>query len=317
MKWRLFLLVVCLAFGAMARADEIRLKDGSTIIGTIVDYENESFKVQTSYGFAMVRKDSIAQIVPSEPAKPISSAATPAPAAASASDLTSAPGAKPQAQSAVARGTRSGAAGISAASLAMPAPLMRPKPVSVAVSPAPVAPAPASVVAPAVPAPPAPSVPPAIQDSVQGTLYTNQTYSFQLYRPPGWDLMPDARKALPNAITAMGTTDETTLFVVGRETLRDSLEAHAASAERALRQIYDNYRPGATTKVTVGGVPAVEWRFSGVADGHDWSVTALTIARGTDVFTLLGMTYADSDIIQIRENVIAKMINSVAFIPAP
>jgi hypothetical protein len=151
---------------------------------------------------------------------------------------------------------------------------------------------------------------------VQGNLYTNQTYNFQLYRPPGWDLMPEARKSLPNAITAMGTTDDTTLFVVGRETLRDSLDMHAASAEKALRQIYENYRPGPSTKVNVGGVPAVQWRFRGVADGRDWSVTALTIAHGTDVFTLLGMTYADSDLIQIRENVLAKMIGSIAFTPA-
>jgi hypothetical protein len=320
MRRRLCLLGVFLAMVAVARADEIRLKDGSKIVGTIVDFENESFKVQTSYGFAMVRKDSIAQIIPSEPAKPVSSATTPAPSAASGSETTSAPSAKPQAQPAVARGTTSSAPAVSAASLAMPAPIARPKPVSApaAMPPAPVSAAPASVAAVPVAesAPPAPPAPPVIQDAVQGTLYTNQTYNFQLYRPPGWDLMPEARKSLPNAITAMGTTDETTIFVVGRETLRDSLEAHAANAVRALRQIYENYRPGVTTKVTVGGVPAVEWRFRGIADGHDWSVTALTISRGSDVFTLLGMTYADSDLIQLRENVISKMINSLVFVPA-
>ena len=129
-------------------------------------------------------------------------------------------------------------------------------------------------------------------------------------------MMPEARRAVPNAITAIGTSDETTLFVVGREALRDSLDAHAATAERALRQIYDNYRPQSLTRLTVAGLPAVEWRFRGVADGHDWSVTALTLARGNDVFTLLGMTYADSDLIQIRENVIAKMIASLQFTSA-
>jgi hypothetical protein len=148
---------------------------------------------------------------------------------------------------------------------------------------------------------------------VQGNLYTNQTYAFQLYRPPGWELIPEARKALPNAITAMGTGDETTLFVVGREALRDTLDAHFSNAERALRRIYENYRPLSSTRRTVAGLPAVELRFRGVADGHDWSVTALTLARGADVFTLLGMTYAETDLIQIRENVIAKMISSLQF----
>lgn len=148
---------------------------------------------------------------------------------------------------------------------------------------------------------------------MQGNLYTNETYNFQLYRPPGWDVLPEARKALPNAITAMGTSDDTTLFVVGREPVKDSLETQAGNAERALQKVYENYRQVSSAKRTVAGLPAVEWKFRGLADGHDWSVTALSIARGTDVFTLLGMTYAESDLIQIRENVIAKMIASLQF----
>ena len=56
-----------LLFVAAARADEIRLKDGSKIIGTIVGFEDGAFKVQTNYGFAMVRKDQIVEIIPSPP----------------------------------------------------------------------------------------------------------------------------------------------------------------------------------------------------------------------------------------------------------
>ena len=111
----------------------------------------------------------------------------------------------------------------------------------------------------------------------------------------------------------MGTSDETALFIIGREPVREALEAQAADAERATRKIYENYRHLSPVKRTIGGVPAVQWQFRGMADGHDWSVTALTIAHGSDVFTLLGMTYADSDLIQIRENVIAKMLASVQF----
>src|SRR3990172_11886378 len=70
MKRRLCALAMFLVLAAGMRADEIRLKDGSKIVGTIVDFENDSFKVQTSYGFALVRKDSIAQIIPSEPVRP-------------------------------------------------------------------------------------------------------------------------------------------------------------------------------------------------------------------------------------------------------
>ena len=166
------------------------------------------------------------------------------------------------------------------------------------------------------PAPP-PRGPVPIKESVQGNVYTNETYGFRMFRPPGWELIPEARKALPNAIAAVGTGDETTLVVIGRETLRDSLDSHAGAAERTMRQIYENYRPVSSMRGTVAGLPAVEWRFRGVVDGRDWSVSAVTLARGSDVFTLLGMTSADSDLIQIRENVIAKMIASLQFAPAP
>src|SRR5579864_9327116 len=55
------LLSLLLAPGT-ARADEIRLKDGTKITGTIVGFENDSFRVETSYGFALVRKDKVADI---------------------------------------------------------------------------------------------------------------------------------------------------------------------------------------------------------------------------------------------------------------
>src|ERR1700678_881754 len=44
------------------RADDLKLKDGSTISGTIVGYEANSFKVKTSYGYAVVQKDEVVSI---------------------------------------------------------------------------------------------------------------------------------------------------------------------------------------------------------------------------------------------------------------
>ena len=57
------LALLALLFSAVAaRADEIRLKDGTKIIGTIVGFENDSFRVETSYGFALIQKDKVADI---------------------------------------------------------------------------------------------------------------------------------------------------------------------------------------------------------------------------------------------------------------
>ena len=56
-----------------------------------------------------------------------------------------------------------------------------------------------------------------IRDEIRGNVYANLTYGFQMFKPPSWDLIPEARKALPDAIAALGTYDQTTLLVIGRE----------------------------------------------------------------------------------------------------
>src|SRR5512135_1946540 len=79
-------LLSLLILAGAARADEIRLKDGTKIIGTIVGFENDSFRVETSFGFAIVQKDKVADISivaakkDSEP-KPKTSAPAPPPPA--------------------------------------------------------------------------------------------------------------------------------------------------------------------------------------------------------------------------------------------
>ena len=282
-----------LLLAAPAFPDEIRLKDGTKITGAIVGFEDNSFKVQTSYGFALVRKDKIAAIIPSE-AKP-----EPKKEASAESKKPPPPGAK--------------AAPAAAASAAPPPPPAAPAPKkepTARAAPASSAPAP-DAARPALASPP--PAEPAVREEVQGNLYINHTYGFRMYKPPGWHVIEGAQKTLPTAIVAMGTGDETTLLVVGRERMKDSLEAHAASTERQLREIYENYRRLSERRSRVAGIAGVERHYRGTADGHDWSGVVLAFARGGEVFTILGMTYADSDLIQIQENVIAKAVASLEF----
>jgi hypothetical protein len=152
-----------------------------------------------------------------------------------------------------------------------------------------------------------------IRDEIRGNQYVNLTYGFQMYKPPSWDLIPGARKALPDAVAAMGTFDHTTLLVIGREHAKDSLDAHAAATEKALGEVYGNYRLISSRRLSVAGFPAIEQHSRGTADGRDWSVTLLTLLKGDDAYTLLGMTWADSDLIQVQENVITKTVNSLLF----
>jgi len=306
---------ICLAPGAAA--DEIRLKDGSKILGTIVGYEDNSFKVQTSYGFALVRKDKVAAIIPIEP-KPeakkgvAAEAKKPAPAeaagpAATADKLTPVQGTQASHATPL---TATSPSDTVAPPASVPAAAVSPKkgvppPVVAEVSAAQPAPTPAS-------ATPAPSPPPN-REEVQGNLYINHTYGFRMFKPPSWHVFEDAQKTLPAAIVAMGTGDETTLLVIGRDGMKDSLDAQAAATERQLRDIYTNYRRLSEQRTHIAGLAAVQRRYRGTVDGHDWSGVVLSLARGNDVFTILGITYADSDLIQIQENVIAKTIASLEF----
>lgn len=304
---------ICLSAYA-AHADEIRLKDGKKLYGVIVGYEDNMFRVKTDYGFVLVEKEKIAAIVPmaatpsapEEPAKPAKTS-----------------GAKPAAQPPVqpsAIGTNEPAASapakpkISAESVRPELPTAsrtaKISPPAIKSSTPPASPA---IAATQLPPPPAEPEAPANKEQIQGNLYTNFSHGFRMYKAPSWDIIEDARRALPNAIVAMGTSNESTLMVVGQEQTKDSLEASANGVEKRLRDIYANYRLISRRQTVVGGAPAVEFKYTGLADEHEWSGRLVVVARGKEVLTMLGMTYADNDLIQIQENVIARAISSTDF----
>lgn len=334
------LLILAVFAGAMsvavvsARADEIRLKDGKKLYGVIVAYEDNMFKVKTDYGFVLVEKDKIASIVPSTPAAPKNDPAgkkEAAPATAKPSGDS-----QPVAESSLATSTETSPTptNASAKTVIPAAPEKRekaaPKITNPAVRPELPTPSAENAAAPAMggpkvaatsgvtatatpPAPPKEPEVPANREEILGNLYTNHTHGFRMYKAPSWNLLDDARQALPNAIVAMGTSNESTLMVVGQEKTKEPLEAAATTVEKRLREIYTNYRQISQRKTVVGGLPAVEFRYRGLADEHDWSGTLVVISRESEIFTMLGMTYADSDLIQIQENVIAKTIASMDF----
>lgn len=169
------------------------------------------------------------------------------------------------------------------------------------------------VVTPVAPAKPKEIEPAANREAVQGNQYINYSHGFRMYKAPSWKLIEDAPKALPNAIVAMGTANESTLMVIGQEKSKSSLEATAADVEKRLRDTYGNYRRISMNKTVAGGFPAIEIRYRGLAEDHDWSGTLLVVSRSGDMFSVLGMTYSDTDLIQIQENVIARAIASLEF----
>ena len=322
------------AVALSASADEIRLKDGKKLYGVIVAYEENMFKVKTDFGYVLVEKDKIASIIPTGPSSsdaqpaaklgPDSSKAAPNAKANAETAVASAAGVAPSATNANARTIIPDAAkrdkpGAAAGKLSgtsvkpeLPASAAKNEAIAPTLKGTPAGNAPLPLT-PAQPAPPKEPELPAIREDVQSNVYTNYTHGFRMYKAPSWQVIDDARNALPNAIVAMGTSNESSLMVVGREKTKEPLDAAAVTVEKRLHDVYENYQRVSQRKTTVGGTPAVEFRYHGKADEHDWSGTLVVISHSGDIFTVLGMTYADSDLIQIQENVIAKAIASLSF----
>jgi hypothetical protein len=320
-KRGLLLFAICVTT-LPVRADEIQLKDGKTFYGVIVAYDNNMFKVKTDFGFILVEKNKIAAILPmaSETGKTEVKPAGRKPVRPEAANpeqeqvkmgaaADTQPTAEPAMVSSLERPARVSSTAVKPA---LPAIAPAARPAAPAIKGTPSSSTSALAVPVAIPAPPEPEVP-ANREEVQGNVYTNYTHGFRMYKAPSWKLIDDARTALPNAIVAMGTFNESTLMVVGREKTKQPLDAAATTVEKRLHDVYLNYRQISQQKTVVGGLPAVEYRYRGKADEHDWSGTLVVIARGNDILTALGMTYADTDLIQIQENVIARAITSLDF----
>ncbi len=345
-----------------AHADELKLKDGSRIVGTIVGFEENSFKVKTSYGFAVVQKDQVASISMSADAKPAPPEKTesksesrmdprpPKEAPNPAETSNASPGSPVATASAVtpaATAMKQPPSPKPAAAFEMKPPAMLPTQSAVDAKPAKPPPTaaitspetprtsnkastPGPVSAPVIKSeagtstsaeprarPPAPPVPTAavepIRESVSGNTYTNETYGFEMYKPPTWEVIAGVPSLLPGAIAAMGTNDQTTYLLVGQEPAGKALSAARDATQHRLLDIMENFRPLGETAIRISGAPATEIRFRGAVDQQDWSGIAVFVAHGPRLFTIFGMTRADSDLVQIQENVISRAISSLQF----
>jgi hypothetical protein len=295
-------------FARVARAEDLKLKDGTKISGTIVGFEDNSFKVKTSYGFALVQKDQVVMISLADAVK------GPTEKLPATADAKTPPTEKPKVETG--SGSAAAAPPVSPVSKPLPA---TPAPTSAAAAPAvaknpappPVSPspAPAEAVRPAKPAAPEP-----IREQVSGNTYVNETYRFRMFKPPDWDVIASAPAVLPGAITAMGTPDDTTYLLIGQEPAGKSLAADMDATELRLRDVMQNFRALGEDHITVSGEMAMEHRFRGSVDQHDWSGVVVLVARGAKLYTIFGMTRADNDLVQLQENVISRAISSLQFI---
>ena len=307
-------------------ADELKLKDGTKIVGTIVGFEENSFKVKTNYGFAVVQKDQVLSISITESAKkldvekkPEPSVEKPAPPAPAVNSYkkynttpstppSAAPAADPNSPDPKAPSSNTSPAASTATATAKATTTTAPANSAPAKNPTPTAAAAQPPAAPAALAPPE-----SMRERVTGNLYANETYGFQMYKPPTWQLVEGARSVLPGAITALGTSDQTTYLLIGRQPIEKSFASDIDATDRHLRSTLDNFRALGEKKIVVSGEPAVEKHFRVSVDQHDWSGVAVFFQHDAHLYTIFGMTAADSDLVQIQENVISRAILSLQF----
>jgi hypothetical protein len=332
--WRLGPIPLCLLvifLSAPLAAEEFYLKDGTKIVGTIVGFEEKAFRVETSFGFAIIYKDKIERIVftgstpqpvlgavpeqalPSEPVVAESSQGAAAEEPETEKSLIQEAEVREEAEEAATE-KESTAEKESA-----------PEPASEPAQPEgdvegetpeeaakPLAPEPAKETLPRRPT--APAIPTRIIEQVTRTRYVNHTYRFQLYKPPTWRSYPTMVRPQKALVAALGTPDEATLLLIGRERYTGDLLSYARLAEPSLQRLYQDYRKLAEVPTQVAGLPALERRFTGTTEGRFWTGMAIYFARGREYFTLLGVTAA-GETVGFQQAILRKVVNSLAFFP--
>lgn len=316
---RAFLFIAAgLVFVSAARADEIHLKDGTKIIGTIVGYEKNSFRVKTAYGFAEIQRSAVESITVSTAAKDEKEKSPAKPEKAKSEDAAKHDGSLKSADSHEAVPEKKPEAAAAKSNPPAVSAVNFPYPVATAETrPAVTAPASQVVVAQnanpaATPAATAPEPAP-VKEEVRGNQYINETYGFQMYKPPDWDVIEGARAALPGSIVAMGTSDQTTYLIIGLVPASGTLQAQIAATNDRLAGSFEGYQPEKIRETTVAGLAAHEYEFHGAANDKEWTGTVALIQRGGNFLTILGVTSMNTDLVQMEQNVISRTIASLQF----
>ena len=314
-------------------AEEIILKNGQKIVGTIVGYEKDMFRVETDYGVALVRKDRIASIQVSKPdAATVNSPAPPPPATkaieAKPTSVDAAPEAAP---------TRAPLAPPSPSPVRYtvelpvltkplrlppeppPPPIIHlPDPVYLAKGALPPALGLSSLITDRLPPPPPPvshpvdvPMPANLQEHVDGNTYYSDTFQFSMFKPPDWKIYEGVPKETGSGIMAMGTEDEQTLLIVDRQVWSGTPKLTSDQVEARLRQTYQDYHRISEDTFECDGQPATRRTFTGVLDSAEWHGVAVHVIHGNMVLGIIGLTSAET--FQFQEAIFNKIIKTFHF----
>ena len=289
-------------------AEEITLKNGQKIVGTIVGYENDMFRVETEYGIALVRKDKVVSI---QVTKPDAGSPQPPP--------------RPAIKTIDEKPARAAAApeGVPLSAPPSPALVTPPTPPSAPAKPPATSPPPVPVNPPTPAKPPAPPPPPVshpldvpmpahLQEHVDGNTYFSDTFQFSMFKPPDWKIYEGVPKETGSGVMAMGTEDEQTLLIVDRQVWSGAPKLTNDQVEANLRQTYQEYHRISEESVECDGQTATRRSFMGVLDGAEWHGVAVHVIHGNMVFGITGLTSAET--FQFQEAIFNKIIKTFHFL---
>ncbi len=271
-------------------ADDLTLKDGRKISGTIVGFENGMFRLETEFGYVLVRKDKVTSINMAEgAAKENPQKADGNKAANGVLVGTAGKGDASRSDSADSPPDRTSGSNARSNIVSLPAP----PPVSRLLNE---------------------PLPAHIAEHEEGTNYFNDTFHFAMYKPPGWKIYDELPRGKVSAIVALASEDEQTLLFVDRQVWSGTPDLKNDSVEANLRQIYLEYKKISESDTQIDGHPAIRRNFSGVMDGVEWHGVAVRVAQGSIVYGIVEMTSAET--FQFQEAVFNKIVKSFHFLGA-
>src|ERR1035437_9987652 len=315
---------VLLGASSLAGAEEITLKNGQKIVGTIVGYEKDMFRIETDYGIALVRKDKVASIQVNKPDTAVPSPQEPATTKKNI-DLNPPRVAVPPGTTPASPPPTS-----MAPKLPPPAPPLSTQPIMPPpVAAKPLVPPPITAKPPAPPAPakpPAPPPPPVsqpldvplpahLQEHLDGNTYFNDSFEFSMYKPPDWKIYEGVPRETGSGIMAMGTEDEQTLLIVDRQVWSGTPKLTSDEVEAKLRQTYQEYHRISEEAFACDGHTATRRTFTGILEGVEWHGVAVHVVHGNLVLGLTGLTSAET--FQFQEAVFNKIIKTLHFLTSP
>jgi hypothetical protein len=269
--------------------EELTLDNGQKIVGTVVGFENGMFKVETEFGYALVRKDRVRSITFSpgsstEAATPAEGKERPAAAKLSGPATSGGIGTAPQpAELPTASAPAKAGAGVTASKSPQP-PVSRPLDLP---------------------------LPAKIEEHVEGTSYVNDTFQFSMYKPPGWKIHEGVSRETGRAIVAIGSQDDRTLLFVDRQVWSGTPDLNSDASQANLRRTYEDYQLLGQSTLQLDGRPAVRRDFTGVLDGAEWHGVSVHLSRGNTAFGIIGLT--SSELFQFQQAVLDKIIQSFHF----